>query len=101
MRAIARILKRRNRLHFCARKSGERADRNRGLLMFHARSRNRDFTPAIPLLVAYDPIVGLLAGEGRWRAELLKQLAPCASDVIADVGCGTGSQLTLVGMTSP
>jgi SAM-dependent methyltransferase len=69
--------------------------------MFHGRSENRDFTPAIPCLGAYDPIVRIFAGEGRWRARLLEQLAPCSSDVIADIGCGTGSQLTLVGKTSP
>lgn len=69
--------------------------------MFHVRSGNRNFTPAVPFLAAYDPIVAMFAGEGRWRAGLLKQLAPCASDVIADIGCGTGSQLALVGTTSP
>ncbi len=57
----------------------------------------RDFTPAVPLLSAYDPIVSLLTREGRWRSALLDQLAPRAGEVIVDAGCGTGSFLALLG----
>lgn len=58
---------------------------------------SRDFTPAVPLLWAYDPLVALLTRERRWRSALLRQLNPIADDVIADIGCGTGSFLALVG----
>jgi ubiquinone/menaquinone biosynthesis C-methylase UbiE len=61
----------------------------------------RDFTPAVPVLLlwAYDPIVALFTRESRWRSALLRQLNPVADDVIADIGCGTGSFLSLLGST--
>jgi len=64
------------------------------------RSGTRGFTPAFPLLGAYDPIVAMLTRESTWRRALLRQLDPQASDVIADIGCGTGSFLRLLGRTS-
>jgi len=60
----------------------------------------RDFTPAVPVLGAYDPIVSLFTRERRWRSALLSQLAPKAGEVIADIGCGTGSFLALLGSTT-
>jgi ubiquinone/menaquinone biosynthesis C-methylase UbiE len=61
----------------------------------------RDFTPAAPSLWLYDFLVALLTREPIWRQALLRQVAPAAGDVIADVGCGTGSQLVLVGRAAP
>ncbi len=62
-----------------------------------ASGPQRDYTPAAPQLWLYDFLVAVLAREARWRQVLLKQLNPTAGDVIADIGCGTGSQLTLIG----
>jgi SAM-dependent methyltransferase len=61
------------------------------------RRDERDFTPALPLLWAYDGIVAGFTREATWRGALLRQLDPRPGDVIADLGCGTGSFLTLVG----
>jgi len=66
-----------------------------------ASSKKRDFTPAVPLLWAYDPIVAAFTRESTWRNALLRQLDPQASDVIADIGCGTGSFLSLFGRDMP
>lgn len=60
-----------------------------------------DFTPALPLLWAYDFAVTNLTRESVWREALLRQLNPQSADVIADVGCGTGSFLVLAGKTAP
>lgn len=43
----------------------------------------------------------LLSGTRRWRPALLRQVAPSSGDVIADVGCGTGTQLRLVARACP
>ena len=58
-----------------------------------AAGPKRDFTPAVPLLWAYDPIVSLLTREDRWRSALIAQIAPGTAEVIADIGCGTASLL--------
>lgn len=63
--------------------------------------KERDFTPAVPILGIYDLIVGTFTRESTWRNRLLEQLAPSATDVIADIGCGTGSFLALLGRSSP
>jgi ubiquinone/menaquinone biosynthesis C-methylase UbiE len=60
----------------------------------------RDFTPAFPLLWAYDLIVAASARERTWRRAFLQQLDPRAFDIIADIGCGTGSFLALIGRTA-
>ena len=57
----------------------------------------RDFTPALPLLWAYDLIVAAFTRESTWRGALLRQLDVRPSDVIVDLGCGTGSFLVLLG----
>jgi len=60
----------------------------------------RDFTPALPVLWAYDFIVAVFTRERTWRRALLRQLDPRPFDVIADIGCGTGSFLALLGRTA-
>jgi ubiquinone/menaquinone biosynthesis C-methylase UbiE len=64
-------------------------------------SPTRDFTPAVPVLAAYDPIIALLTREKRWRAAMRRQVAPAPGDVIVDAGCGTGSLLALLGRAEP
>src|ERR1700730_6255878 len=61
----------------------------------------RDFVPAAPQLWTYDALSFLLTSTRRWRPALLAQLAPAPDDVIADIGCGTGTQLRLVARTCP
>jgi ubiquinone/menaquinone biosynthesis C-methylase UbiE len=61
----------------------------------------RDFTPAVPVLAAYDPIIALLTRERRWRAAMVRQVAPAPEEVIVDAGCGTGSLLALLGQAEP
>jgi ubiquinone/menaquinone biosynthesis C-methylase UbiE len=53
-----------------------------------------------PFLWAYDFIVAVFTRERTWRRAFLRQLDPCPSDVIADIGCGTGSFLALLGRTA-
>src|SRR5882757_3450896 len=60
-----------------------------------------DFVPAAPQLWTYDALSFLLTGTRRWRPALLAQLSPAPDDVIADVGCGTGTQLRLVARACP
>jgi ubiquinone/menaquinone biosynthesis C-methylase UbiE len=61
----------------------------------------RDFVPAAPQLWTYDALSILLTSTRRWRPALLAQLSPAPGDVIADVGCGTGTQLRLIARTCP
>jgi ubiquinone/menaquinone biosynthesis C-methylase UbiE len=54
----------------------------------------REFVPALgrpELTGLYDRAVALLTRERRWRAALLRLVAPAPGDTILDVGCGTGS----------
>src|SRR3984957_15608824 len=60
-----------------------------------------DFVPAAPQLWTYDLLSFVLTRARQWRAALLKQVAPSHDDVIADIGCGTGTQLRLVGRACP
>ena len=60
-----------------------------------------DFVPAAPLLWTYDVLSFLMAGTRRWRPALLEQVAPSHGDVIADIGCGTGTQLRLIARACP
>jgi ubiquinone/menaquinone biosynthesis C-methylase UbiE len=61
----------------------------------------KDFVPAAPQLWTYDALSFLLTSTRRWRPALLAQVAPSRGDVIADVGCGTGTQLRLVARACP
>lgn len=60
-----------------------------------------DFVPAAPQLWAYDLLSFLLTRARHWRPVLLEQVAPSQDDVIADVGCGTGTQLRLLARACP
>ena len=55
-----------------------------------------DFVPAAPQLWTYDALSFLLTSARRWRPALLAQICPSPDDVVADIGCGTGTQLRLV-----
>jgi len=61
------------------------------------RAAKRDYVPAAPQLWLYDFLVAVLARESRWRPALLQQIDPKAEDSIADIGCGTGTLLALIG----
>ncbi len=53
-----------------------------------------DFTPALGLSALtplYDAAIAVFTREGRWRGELLAQVAPRDGARIVDVGCGTGT----------
>ena len=60
----------------------------------------RDYVPAAPQLWLYDFLVAVLTRESRWRPALLRQIDPRAEDSIADIGCGTGTLLALIGRTA-
>lgn len=62
-----------------------------------ASPAERDYVPAAPQLWLYDALVVVLARAPRWRRALLSQIAPREGDVIADIGCGTGTQLVKIG----
>jgi ubiquinone/menaquinone biosynthesis C-methylase UbiE len=57
----------------------------------------RDYVPAAPQLWLYDALVVVLSWAPIWRRALLAQIAPREGDVIADIGCGTGTQLVKIG----
>ncbi|MFC5506414.1 class I SAM-dependent methyltransferase [Bosea massiliensis] len=62
------------------------------------------YTPAAGhhwLTPFYDIGVAALTRERQWRNALIEQLRPTPSDVILDVGCGTGSLLLRVGNVAP
>src|SRR5256884_2281240 len=61
----------------------------------------RDYVPAAPQLWLYDFLVAVLTRESRWRPALVQQIDPKADDSIADIACGTGSLLALIGRTAP
>jgi ubiquinone/menaquinone biosynthesis C-methylase UbiE len=66
-----------------------------------AQSNERDFVPAAPQLWTYDLLCLLLTRASRWRRMLLRQVDPIAGDVIADIGCGTGTQMKLLARSCP
>ncbi len=65
-----------------------------------ATAVDRDYVPAAPQLWLYDFLAIVLARAPRWRRALLAQIAPREGDVIADVGCGTGTQLVKIGRSA-
>jgi len=56
----------------------------------------KDYVPAAPQLWMYDFLAAVLARARRWRPLLLRQIDPRPGERIADVGCGTGTQLALL-----
>src|SRR5215472_12167072 len=67
----------------------------------HDESGKRDYTPAAPQLWTYDFLCLALTRASHWRRLLLRQIDPAAGDVIADIGCGTGSQMKLLAQSCP
>lgn len=64
----------------------------------------RDFVPALgrpELTGLYDRAVALLTRERRWRASLMRLVAPKPGEIIVDVGCGTGSFAILLKQNCP
>lgn len=62
------------------------------------------FTPALghaALTPLYDSAIALMTREQRWRSALLEQISPRASDVILDVGCGTGALALMIKQAAP
>lgn len=52
------------------------------------------YTPPLTiewLTPLYDRVIALMTREGRWRANLVEQIAPRPGLNILDLGCGTGS----------
>lgn len=63
-----------------------------------------EFTPALGyrlLTPLYDTALAHLTRERVWRNRFLRQVAPKPDDVIVDVGCGTGSFVTLLKQAMP
>ena len=62
------------------------------------------FTPALGqhwLTPLYDVAIKVLTREGVWRRALANQVDPREGDHILDVGCGTGTFLTLLANRAP
>lgn len=63
-----------------------------------------NFTPALGskiLTPAFDAAVALVTRERRWRNALIRQIAPRAKDVVADVGCGAGTFAVMLKRHAP
>ena len=67
-------------------------------------AETKDFVPALgrpELTAGYDRIIAVMTRERRWRARLLKQVAPQAGETIVDIGCGTGTFAIMLKQACP
>lgn len=56
-------------------------------------AQERDYVPAAPQLWMYDFLAWSLTRAWQRREALTRQIDPRPVDVIADIGCGTGTQM--------
>jgi 2-polyprenyl-3-methyl-5-hydroxy-6-metoxy-1,4-benzoquinol methylase len=66
--------------------------------------RRRDYVPALgrhELTQDYDRIIAVMTRERRWRADLLRLVAPAPGQTVLDVGCGTGSFAIMLKQACP
>ena len=64
----------------------------------------RDFVPALGKagnIDKYDAVLALMTREKRWRAELVRLIAPGDDETIVDIGCGTGTLAIALHTKSP
>lgn len=61
----------------------------------------KDYIPAAPQLWMYDFLCAVLTRASVWRRALVSEIDPAPFDVIADVGCGTGTQMKLLARACP
>jgi len=67
-------------------------------------NNQRDFVPALGrhwLTPLYDATIAVTTREKIWRNSLLRRLSPVPSDVILDIGCGTGTLVCRIKNLSP
>lgn len=64
----------------------------------------RDFVPALGKagnIDRYDAVLALMTRERRWRAELVRLIAPRDGETIVDIGCGTGTLAIALDVEAP
>lgn len=62
------------------------------------------FAPALGyrwLTPAYGAAIAVMTRERRWRQALIRQMAPRAKQIVADVGCGTGTLAVMLKAHAP
>ncbi|MGB0922150.1 MAG: class I SAM-dependent methyltransferase [Alphaproteobacteria bacterium] len=67
-------------------------------------NQDTDYVPVLRyrwLTPLYDAAIALLTRESVWRKSVLNALSPQAGERILDIGCGTGSLLSLVRQNQP
>lgn len=67
-------------------------------------SQDKDYVPVLRyrfLTPLYDAAITLLTREGAWRQSVLKALDLQSGERILDIGCGTGSLLSLIHQHQP
>ncbi len=67
-------------------------------------SQDKDYVPVLRyrfLTPLYDAAIALLTREGAWRQSVLKALDLQSGERILDIGCGTGSLLSLIHQHQP
>jgi ubiquinone/menaquinone biosynthesis C-methylase UbiE len=64
----------------------------------------REYLPAAGkhwLLPLYDPLLALLTRERTWRGAIVSSLGLKPGDIVADVGCGTGTLAVMAKQAEP